>query len=131
MELKNRIKELIKNTGLKQVEFANKIKVDPSYISKLLSENSKTIPSDRLLNDICREFNVSEEWLRTGKGEMYTLTENDALLAEALAQIAVSDDEKIRQIVTNLCYLDEKYVDMISDLIANLTEDQKKSKKEK
>lgn len=128
MELKNRIKELIKSTGLKQVEFANRIKVDPSYISKLLSDNSKTVPSDRLLNDICREFNVSEEWLRTGKGEMHTITENDALLAEALAQIADSDDERIRQIVTGLCYLDEKYVDIVCDLINNLAQDSKKGK---
>ncbi len=128
MELKNRIKELIKSTGLKQVEFANRIKVDPSYISKLLSDNSKTIPSDRLLNDICREFGISEEWLRTGEGEMHTLTENDVILAEALAQIADSSDEKIHQIVTNLCYLDEKYVDMILELVNNLAEDNKKDK---
>ena len=29
------------------------------------------VPSDRTITDICREYNVNEDWLRTGNGEMF------------------------------------------------------------
>lgn len=40
--------------------------------------------TDRTIADICREFNVNEEWLRTGEGEIFIeqSTENLDLIAE-------------------------------------------------
>lgn len=35
--------------------------------------------TDRILYDICREFNVNEFWLRTGEGEMFIQPETFSL----------------------------------------------------
>ncbi len=79
----NRIGWLIKELGIKKVYFAEKIKVDQSYISHLVKGKRK--PSDRLIADICRVFNVNETWLRTGDGEPFTAvteTQVNMLLTE-------------------------------------------------
>lgn len=65
----DRIAEIIESQKIKKVQFAARINVDQSYISQLTS--GKKVPSDRTIADICREFSVSEEWLRTGRGEMF------------------------------------------------------------
>lgn len=76
----NRIAKIIEAKGIKKVQFASQINVDQSYISQLTS--GKKTPSDRTVADICREFNVSESWLRTGEGEMFVeKTESEELAA--------------------------------------------------
>ena len=76
----DRIAEIIESQKIKKVQFAARINVDQSYISQLTS--GKKVPSDRTIADICREFSVSEEWLRTGRGEMFVeKTESEELAA--------------------------------------------------
>jgi len=116
----------MESENLSQAKFGEILGVSRSVIANIIYE--RTEPNNLFLNHLCSTFNISEEWLRTGEGDMHTLTDNDALLAKALAQIADSNDEKIHQIVSNLCYLDEKYVDIIYDLINNLANDSKKDK---
>jgi transcriptional regulator with XRE-family HTH domain len=64
-----RIKLLRKNLDLTQEEFAAKIKLSRNFIAQI--EIGTKEPSDRTISDICREFNVNEEWLRYGTGEMH------------------------------------------------------------
>jgi transcriptional regulator with XRE-family HTH domain len=65
--LKNRIQEVRKDNKLTQDEFAVKINLSKNFVS--LMETGNRVPSDRTIADICREFNINEEWLRTGSGE--------------------------------------------------------------
>lgn len=67
--MNNRIKVLIKALEIKKVDFARRLNISQSFVSDMCSGKSK--PSDRTILDICREFNVSEKWLRTGEGEMF------------------------------------------------------------
>ncbi len=66
--MSDRIALVVQKSGLKKVEFARKINVSQSHISRLVS--GETAPSDRTIADICRVCRVREEWLRTGKGNM-------------------------------------------------------------
>lgn len=66
--MSDRIALVVQRSGLKKVEFARKINVSQSHISRLVS--GETAPSDRTIADICRVCRVREEWLRTGQGDM-------------------------------------------------------------
>ena len=65
----NRIQAIITAKKMKKTDFAQKLNISSPFVSELCS-GAKS-PSDRTIADICREFNVNEEWLRTGIGEMF------------------------------------------------------------
>ena len=68
-KIRDRIGKVREHFQKSQEEFGTILGVTKSTISLL--ETKKRDPSDRLVRDICREFNINEEWLRTGTGEMF------------------------------------------------------------
>lgn len=64
-----RVKELRKVLGLSGEKFGEKIGVTRSAISDI--ERGRNGLSEQNILAICREFNVNEEWLRTGTGKMF------------------------------------------------------------
>ena len=64
-----RIKELRLTLGLTQQAFADKLKTSRSNIANY--EVCKNSPSDAVISLICEKFDVNEEWLRDGVGEMF------------------------------------------------------------
>ena len=79
--MNERMKKLRKALGLTQQEFADKIGIVRGNIATY--ETGKSKPGDAVVSLICREFNVNEEWLRTGNGEMFKTAPSCAL--DALA----------------------------------------------
>ncbi len=67
--MNERIRAIIEAKKIKKAEFAKKLNISQPFVSELCSGIKS--PSDRTIADICREFDVNEEWLRTGKGEMF------------------------------------------------------------
>ena len=65
--MNERISYIIKELGIKKVDFASSLNISGAMVSKLCSGDGR--PSDRTIADICRIFNVNEVWLRTGVGE--------------------------------------------------------------
>lgn len=64
--MNGRIKKIRLESGLSQEAFGKRIKIRRSSVSKI--ETGENSPSDQTISLICKEFNVNEEWLRTGKG---------------------------------------------------------------
>lgn len=71
-----KILEIRKALGLTQEEFSKRLRVNKGTISNL--EKDRQNPSEQLIRLICLEFVVSENWLKTGEGEMF-LSPNAAL----------------------------------------------------
>lgn len=106
-EMNNRVKELRKALKLTQLEFAKKINRSQTVYSQY--ENGSATITDRTVADICREFNVNEEWLRTGNGVMFKqqLNINSMLSADVARLIMSSDDFTKRLVHTYLSLPDE------------------------
>ena len=121
--MKDRIKQIRKEKGLTQAEFGEKIGVKGNTVT--MYETGARIPSDAVIISICREFNVSEVWLRTGEGEPHIQRNEDAEWQEVLAQITVSDDDMIKRIVKAYWFMDEKEKAVIRKLIDSFTEQKK------
>ena len=66
--MNDRIKKLRQELSLSQDEFGRRLGVTRGAVTNI--ELNKVEPKPLFVDLICREFNVSEEWLRTGEGEM-------------------------------------------------------------
>jgi len=71
--LGRRIRSVRRHFGLRQEEFGTKIGISGNRVSEI--ENNKGGTSASVLEELCRGFPVSHEWLLTGKGSMLK-TEN-------------------------------------------------------
>lgn len=101
-----RISQLIEKLDLKKVEFAEIIKIDQSLISKIIS--GKRMPSNRTISDICREFDVNEEWLKTGKGSMFVDRTKDEELAYLVGKLLSNEEDSFKKrLIAALLKLDE------------------------
>lgn len=67
--MNERIKQLRKALGLTLEKFGERIGVSRSAMGNI--ENGVRGVTDQMFKSICREFNVNENWLRTGEGEMF------------------------------------------------------------
>lgn len=77
--MNERLKKLRKTLDLTQQEFADKLGIKRNTVAQY--EIGRNEPIDAVILSICREFNVNEEWLRTGEGEMFEqMTEQQKLL---------------------------------------------------
>ena len=77
--MNERIRLLRKELGLNQSDFGNKIGVKQGTVAGY--ESGARTPLDAVVSSICREFDVNEEWLRTGEGEMFErMTDQQKLL---------------------------------------------------
>lgn len=76
--MKNRIRLLRNELGLNQTDFGERIGVKQGSVAGY--ESGARTPIDAVITSMCREFNVNEEWLRTGVGEMREeLTEQEKI----------------------------------------------------
>ena len=74
MSIHERIRYLRKDVlGMNQTEFAERLGLKQGSFSSI--ESGSSTVTDRTIKAICMVFNVREEWLRTGEGEMYSSAE--------------------------------------------------------
>lgn len=128
--MNERIEEILKKSGLKKVEFANKINVHQSYVTRLVS-GEKT-PSERLIDDICEKIiiggrRIRKEWLLTGSGYMLeSLTRNQEIGAFANKVMGLPDEDFTKRFVEALTRLDEKDWEAIERIVDKISEKDKK-----
>ncbi|MBD5169356.1 MAG: helix-turn-helix transcriptional regulator [Oscillibacter sp.] len=94
-----RIKKLRKALDLTQQEFCERIGVKRNTIAKY--ETNRGEPIDAVISLICREFNVSESWLRTGEGEMFVQRSEDDELAAAVERLITGESAEFKRRLIN------------------------------
>ncbi len=70
MTINERVREARKTLNLTLEVFGARIGVGKTAISKI--ENGKVGITEQMKKTICREFNVSYDWLEYGQGEMFS-----------------------------------------------------------
>lgn len=98
-----RLKKLRKTLDLTQQEFADKIGIKRNTMAQY--EIGRNEPIDAVIISICREFNVSENWLRTGEGEMFN-SSNDEYIA-MIDRIMAGENEFAKNIFKTFAMFDD------------------------
>ena len=122
--MNERIKELRKTLCLTLEKFGERVGVKKSALS--LVENGKNNVSDQLFFSICREFNVNEDWLRTGEGEMFNQSDEDEELAAIVGRVLAGEDEFRKALYRQIGTCDQKYIDMLKEFVESIYKDMNK-----
>ena len=82
MTINQRVKQVRQSLNLSQAKFAKSLSMSNGYIAGIELERNNV--NDRIVKLICFTFNVNENWLKTGIGEMFNSEDNQ------LTDLAVS-----------------------------------------
>ena len=132
--LNKRIKELRKLLGLTQEEFATKIGIKRNTLANY--EIGRNIPIDGIVFSICREFNVNEDWLRFGTGDMFKILPEDEIasaVSEVLEDIQCENTlyTLIKEFLINYQKSDQKTKNAIDTYLNNALKGYQKRKEDK
>lgn len=90
-EISDRIKEIRAAKGLTMEQFGARIGLGKSAVNKI--EKGINGTTDQTIQSICREFGVSEVWLRTGEGQMLD-DAADSILDRLAAEYHLDDRKR-------------------------------------
>lgn len=110
-----RIKELRKAVGKTQQTFADALGVKRSTVATY--EAGLQEASDRTISDICRVYNVSEAWLRTGEGEMFEELDPDEELMRFVAKLVKDDDDPLNRFARVLASMPSEGLDALKTFL--------------
>ena len=122
--MKDRIKEIRVATNKSQTDFAKSISISRSAICKM--ESGENYPSEQTIHLICSEYNVNEDWLRTGKGEMFIEKSHEEEIADLTYKLLTEETSSFKnRLISALSKLTDDQWDMLEQVIDDITAQKK------
>jgi len=109
--MKDRVKEIRRVKGLTQEQFAEKIGLSRNYVAMI--EIGQREPSDRTISDICRVFEISEDWLRYGLEPMKVVKTKEEEISEMVGTALDGSSEFKRSVVKMICSRSDKELEVL------------------
>ncbi len=108
--MNERLRELRKTLGMNMEEFGAVLGITKSGVSDIENgRRSVTNQHIRILTTTpINGERVSEEWLRTGEGEMFVPRTKNQVITDFMADLIMEDDSFKKRIIEALAQLDEK-----------------------
>lgn len=117
--MNERFKKVRQKYDLSQEAFAKRIGIGSRAHISALENGSRTI-TDRIIRDVCREFNVNEVWLRTGEGgdvNMFTKVSEDDRYSLNLGKLSTTENEFIKKGVNLLAETDPEKLKILEEFM--------------
>ncbi len=124
--MKDRIRKIRKSFELTQQEFADRIGIKRGGVANY--EVGRNEPADSVISLICREFDINEQWLREGTGEMFVNMEMDERISSLIGSIqAGAEDSFKKRFISMLASLDESEWRALEKMVRLLCEKENRS----
>lgn len=108
--MNERFKELRKALGMNMEEFGTVLGISKSGVSEI--ENGRRSVTNQhiriLVTTPINGEHVSEQWLRTGEGEMFVPRTKNQVITDFMADLVMEDDSFKKRIIEALAQLDAK-----------------------
>ena len=92
--MQERVKKIRKYFDITQQEFADRIGIKRGTIANY--EVGRNEPTDSVISLICREFNVNENWLRTGEGDMFLPADRENEISKAVKSLLDGEPDSFK-----------------------------------
>lgn len=121
LNIGERIEILRKDLSMSRRVFGERLGVSESVIVNIEYDRLKRPDQkESLYKLICKEFNVNEEWLRTGNGEMFVPLTRNQLITDFATDLIMEDNTFKKRLVEALAKLDESEWEVLEKLAENL-----------
>lgn len=119
--MKDRIKKIRKDLDLTQQKFADRLGVKRNTVGQW--ECGINALTDQTITAICREFNVNENWLRDGTGEMFVHISRDEQIATFIGSIQMDEKNNSfkKKLISVLANLTEEQWEVLADVAEKLS----------
>lgn len=95
MNAGERILLVRKKLDMTMEKFGEQIGITKSAVSNIEKGNRSV--TDQVAKAICREFNVNEDWLRYGEGEMFEPRTRSEIIAQFAGELMKEEDSSFRK----------------------------------
>lgn len=117
--MNERLKKLRKTLDMTQQAFSDKLGVKRNTVGQW--EIGRNEPSDAIIFSICREFNVNENWLRTGEGEMFLEMSRDEQIEDFVGNLLKDEEDSFkRRLISGLAALDEQGWEVLENFLDSI-----------
>lgn len=116
--MNTRLHHLRKTLKLNQEDFGKRLGVTGASISRL--EKGERNITEQMILSICREFNVSEDWFRYEKGEMFLSVEDE--VSEMVSHL-LDESNPFYDMILDIMHTFNNLDDKGQEIICNFTED--------
>lgn len=121
LNIGERIEILRKDLSMSRRVFGERLGVSESVIVNIEYDRLKRPDQkESLYKLICKEFNVNEEWLRTGNGEMFVPLTRNQLITEFAADLVMEDNTFKKRLFEALAKLNESEWEVLEKLADSL-----------
>lgn len=96
MNIHERIRHLRKNElKMTQQVFSSRLNISRSNMGNI--ETGSVAVTDRIIFSICKEFDVNENWIRTGSGDIFLSKSRNQMIIDFAGDIIKDNDESFRK----------------------------------
>lgn len=125
--MNERIKHFRKDIlKISQKDFAEQLGLSENFV--WMVEKGNRIPSDRTISDICRIFDINEDWLRYGLEPMRAAKSRDEEIAELVGSALNGSSEFKKAVIRMICSRSDKELAALEDALRALYENIQKEK---
>jgi transcriptional regulator with XRE-family HTH domain len=123
--MNQRIKHLRKDVlKISQKDFAERLGLSENFV--WMVEKGSRIPSDRTISDICRIFDIQEDWLRDGLEPMRAAKSREEEIAELVGNALQGSSEFKKSVIKMICSRSDKELEVLHEALLAVYENIKK-----
>lgn len=123
--MNQRIKHLRKDVlKISQKDFAERLGLSENFV--WMVEKGSRIPSDRTISDICRIFDVQEDWLHYGLEPMRAAKSREEEIAELVGNALQGSSEFKKAVIKMICSRSDKELEVLHEALLAVYENIKK-----
>lgn len=116
--MNTRIKALRNTLHKSQEEFGKYLGLSKSGVSEIEAGRRNVTDQHIIMLKNCSEFNINEDWLRYGKGEMFLEKDIDEEIATFIGKIQMNDTKNFKKrFISALSKLDEDEWEVLEKLV--------------
>lgn len=118
--INERFRIVFKESDLSQEKFAEKIGRGRGEIANIIYD--KTVVKDAIIKAVCKEFDISEDWLRHGLEPMYSPKSEEEEIAELVSSALDGSSRLKKAVIKMICSRSPEELRALEDMLRQLYE---------